>query len=111
MKRFAWVVAAVALAGPAAAETKAVALDDGQLDQVAAGCGDHGSTPAGTTGGTLAPVGNVNVSPIIVNQTAVAFNMQTAKIGKVGKHGKAHQNQSATALALNTVNINYHPKF
>jgi hypothetical protein len=28
MKRLAWVVAALALAGPAAAETKAVALDD-----------------------------------------------------------------------------------
>jgi hypothetical protein len=98
MKRLAVVIAALALAGPAAAESAAVALDDRQLDQVAAGCAD---------GGTIAtPATHLNVSPIVVNQTAIAINAQKAK---AGKKGKVHQN--GTALALNTVHINYHPKF
>jgi hypothetical protein len=106
MKRLALVIATLALAGPAAADSAAVALDDRQLDGVAAGCGGHG-TPTGTsTGASPITNTNINVSPIIVNQTALAFNNQQAK---AGKHGKVHQN--GTAVAFNTVKINYHPKF
>lgn len=103
MTRWVGVIAALALAGPAAAESAAVALDDRQLDQVAAGC-----LEPGTTAGSPTVTTQVNVSPIVVNQTAIAFNAQNAKVhGK--KNGKVFQ--SGTAVAFNTAHINYHVKF
>jgi hypothetical protein len=116
MKRLAWVVATLALAGPAAAETKAVALDDSQLDQVAAGCDTHGTTTPTTTPTTNTSTPMI-VSPIVVNQTAVAANVQKAWAGNANGKGKAkaygHVQQTGTAVALNSVHINYnyHPKF
>jgi hypothetical protein len=102
MRRLAGVIAALALAGPAAAESTAVALDDRQLDQVAAGC-----LESGTTAGSPTITTQVNVSPIIVNQTAIAINTQKANAGK--KLGKVFQ--SGTAVAFNTANINYRVNF
>jgi hypothetical protein len=99
-------MAVLGLAAPAFAveKTTAVALDDTQLDQVAAGC------DTGTTGGALTPVTNtnINVSPIVVNQTAVALSMQNANVH--GK-GKGLVKQNASNAAVNYAFINYHVKY
>ena len=113
MKRFALVATMLALAAPAlAAETQAVALSDSQLDAVAAGT----NTPSTATLPNITT--NVNFSPIIVNQTAVAITQQNGTVNASAKgHGKGKAKalgqlrQNANATALNFVNINYHPKF
>jgi hypothetical protein len=114
MKRLAVVVTMLGLAAPAlAAETKAQAtvMSDSQLDAVTAGC----ETPA-TTGAVPAINTNVNFSPIIVNQTAVALTQQTGNVnvankGKGKGNAKGVLKQNANTFAVNSVNINYHPKF
>lgn len=104
------VVAVLGLSAPAFAADQAVAMSDAQLDQVAAGTG------------SLAPVTttnlNINASPIIVTQTAVALNTQTqnagvtangkAYKGKGNAYGLAKQSQVGVAAASNTAKINYH---
>jgi hypothetical protein len=99
-------VLAVGLAVPALAaeKTTAVALSDSQLDQVAAGCETPTTTPTTTTP-AASPTTNVNVSPIVVNQTAVAFSQQYGW----AKHGKVNQN--ASNAAVNYAFINYHVKY
>jgi hypothetical protein len=113
MKRFALVATMLALAVPAlAAETKAAVLSDSQLDAVAAGCNTP-STMALPNVNT-----NVNFSPIIVNQTAVAITQQNGTVNASAKsHGKGNAKaigqlkQNANTTAMNFLNINYHPKF
>jgi TRAP-type uncharacterized transport system substrate-binding protein len=114
MMRLAMVLTALGLAAPALAANgstaQAAVLDDAQLDQVAAGC-DSTGTPTGVS--TLPALNtNVNFSPIIVNQTAVAITQQNANQNVTGK-GKAFGllKQNATTVAMNYLNINYHPKF
>jgi hypothetical protein len=100
--RIATIAAALALAVPALAAPP-TEMSDTQLESVAGGTQ------------SLAPVTaiNVNASPIILTQTAVALNMQSAELGVVGKghgHGKAlgHLKQDQLAVAANTAKINYH---
>lgn len=116
MMRLAMVLTVLGLAAPAFASekapTQAAVLSDAQLDQVAAGC-DSTGTPTGVS--TLpATTTNINVSPIVVNQTAVAITQQNAKqnVASQGK-GKALGllKQNASTVAMNYLNINYHPKF
>ena len=113
MKRFALVATMLALAVPAlAAESKAVALSDSQLDSVAAGC----NTPSTTALPNINT--NVNFNPIVVNQTAVAITQQNGTVNASARsHGKGNANafgqlkQNANTTAMNFLNINYHPKF
>jgi hypothetical protein len=105
MKRLT-VLAALALAAPALA-AEAVPMSDAELNGVAAGTGSL--APAGFTGI------NVNASPIILTQTAVALNLQsqTANVAANGKGkgkalGLAKQSQWGFAAASNTAKINYH---
>lgn len=110
MKKLLMALAVLGFASPAFADeqrasAQATTLDDSALDQVAAGCEtQHG------TGTSVAPVTNVNISPIIVNQTAVAFNQQKAVNKGKGK-GNNKIKQNATAVAMNVANINYTVKF
>ena len=115
MKRLAVVLTILGLAAPALAaeqRAQAAAMSDAQLDEVAAGCDTHG-TP---TGATTLPSINTNLvfSPIVVNQTAVAVTTQTANqnVSAAGKHGNAFGvlKQNANTVAMNYLNINYHPK-
>ena len=114
MKRLAVVLTILGVAAPALAaeqHAQAAALSDAQLDQVAAGCDTHGMP----TGATTLPTVNTNLvfSPIIVNQTAVAVTTQTANQNvTAGKHGNAYGllKQNANTVAMNYLNINYHPK-
>jgi hypothetical protein len=99
MKRLAVILAVLGFAAPAFAAAPAE-LNDSQLDQVAAG------------GGSLAlPATNINVnaSPIIVTQTAVALNFQN-QTGNFHGKGKAKglQKQHGFAVASNVAKINYH---
>lgn len=98
-KRLVLAVTALALAAPAFAATE---MTDSQLESVAAGTG------------SLAPVTtnlNVNASPIIVTQTALALNLQQGWVAAEAK-GKGHAygllKQSGFAVANNTAKINYH---
>ncbi len=105
VKRIAVIVAVLGFAAPALAAQKApVALSDSQLDGVAA---------AGESGGNL----NLNLSPITVNQTAVALNQQYASANAASaaaacSHGRGlalgRVQQSATAAAVNYAFVNYH---
>jgi hypothetical protein len=102
-------LAAPALAVEPQVQTQAAVLTDSQLDQVTAGCATAGTPTALPSTPT-----NVNISPIVVNQTAVAFSQQNAVIkshGKAKGHTKNAITQNATNVALNSVMINYHPKF
>lgn len=111
MKKILMALAVLGFASPAFADeqrasAQAAVLDDAALDQVAAGCDTHGTS--------VAPVTNVNISPIVVNQTAVAFNQQQATNNVKGKgkgKAKGQVKQSATAVAMNVANINYTVKF
>lgn len=114
MKKLMMTLAVLGFAAPAFADeqklqTQPAVLDDAALDQVAAGCDTHGTT------GAVAPVtNNINISPIIVNQTAVAWNTQTASNHNKGKGKGANKQvnkQNATAVAMNVANINYTVKF
>ncbi len=113
MMRLAMVLTVLGLAAPALADeaaTQAAVLTDAQLDQVAGGCDSTGAP----TGVSTVPTTNVNISPIVVNQTAVAITQQDAKQSVAGKgKGKALGvlKQSASTVAMNYLNINYHPKF
>jgi hypothetical protein len=119
MKKLYMALAVLGFAAPVFADqqqqssAQATVLDDATLDQVAAGC-DTSSTP-----GAVAPVtNNINISPIVVNQTAVAFNTQSAS-NQAANHSNGHgkglakqlNKQNATAVAMNVANINYTVKF
>jgi hypothetical protein len=122
MKRLIVMLSMLGLAAPALADemtqtAHASALTDGELDQVTAGHGNkhqrhegkhgnhHGAGVQGAASRFAPPDVNINVSPIIVNQTAVALNTQTATGNKGGVK------QDATALAANTAVIDYRVKF
>ncbi len=110
MTRLTVILTLLGLAAPALAADRAAArpavMSDAQLVQVTAGCGGASLVPSVNT--------NVNVSPIIVNQTAVAFSQQQAA-NAVSSHGRGHAwgrvDQQASNVAMNYLNINYHPKF
>ncbi len=98
------VLAALAFAAPALAG-EAVPLSDTELDRVAAGTGSLAPT-------TTTAI-NVNASPIILTQTAVALNLQSQELAvKSNGHGKGNAwglaKQSGFAAAANTAKINYH---
>jgi hypothetical protein len=97
------VLAVLALGAPALA-AEPVALSDTDLDRVAAGTGSLAPTTTAI---------NVNASPIIVTQTAVALNLQSQNLAvKSNGHGKGKAwglaKQSGFAAASNTAKINYH---
>ncbi len=93
-KRLAVVLALLGLSAPALAADRApakaqpkaapAALSDQQLDQIAAGWAV-----------------NVNVSPVVVTQTALALNQQFAFLN----NGRVTQN--AAAAAVNLASIDY----
>ncbi len=102
MTKYLAVLAALAFAAPALA-AEAVPLSDTELDRVAAGTGSLAPT-------TTTAI-NVNASPIILTQTAVALNLQSQELA-VKSHGKGKAwglaKQSGFAAAANTAKINYH---
>jgi hypothetical protein len=114
MKRLAVVMTMLGFAVPVLADevsAQAATMADVELDGVAAGSGHghhHHHWKAGFTTPTFkAPnvTNNINISPIIVTQTAVALTTQNAS----AKGGNATQN--ATTTALNFANISYSVKF
>jgi hypothetical protein len=110
MMRTVAVLTVLGFATPALADAPATpaALSDSELDQVTAAGGDMGA-PSTTT--------NINISPIVVTQTAVALSFQNAWThpGKGKGKGKAKAfgqfKQSATTTAFNYAVINYNVTF
>jgi hypothetical protein len=111
MMRTVAVLTVLGFATPALAEVPATPapLSDSELDQVTAG-GDMGA-PTTTT--------NINISPIVVTQTAVALSYQSAWThpgkgngkGKGKAKGLGHFKQNATTTAFNYAVINYNVTF
>jgi hypothetical protein len=105
------VLTVLGFAAPALADVRATTpaqLSDSELDQVTAG-GDTSAMPTTTT--------NINISPIVVTQTAVALSYQSAWThpgkGKAKGKGKALGlvKQNATTTAFNYAVINYNVTF
>lgn len=114
MKRLAVVMTILGFAGPVLANevsAQATTMADVELDGVTAGSG-HGHMKHHWKSGFTTPTfkvpnitNNINISPIIVTQTAVALTTQNA----AAKGGNVTQN--ATTTAVNLANISYSVKF